>query len=314
MATTTVTDTGLATTTAQSQELVPTAGAAEKQYEIQSAITVAKRFPRSEDMAFQRLMRACDRSSFAEDALYSFPRGGATVEGPSVNLAREAARVWGNLRYGQEVIRDDEDSRLIRAFGFDLESNVRVSAEDEFNKLVQRKGRSGGVQWVKPDERDLRELTNRRGAILVRNCLLQLLPKDLIEDAMVRCKETLKKGVDVDPDGARKKLILAFATLGITAAMLEAKLGHALGVISPAELTELRTIYKSVADGNSNWADYLPKPEAVEKATVDPATVTAAAEPNRGHGQEELFTIPKKPRLTPKDFGPPDDREPGEEG
>lgn len=91
-------DTGLSTRTSGSTELAPTGAAAEKQFEIQSAIVVARRFPRNEDQAFAKLMRSCARTSFAEDTVYNFPRAGQAVSGPSVNLAREAARLWRSIR------------------------------------------------------------------------------------------------------------------------------------------------------------------------------------------------------------------------
>lgn len=246
-------ETGLSTRTEQSFELAQTSAAAAAQFEIQSAIIIARRFPRNEDQAFEKLMRACKRLSFAEDAAYAFPRGGETVEGPSVNLAREAARVWGNIRHGLDVIRDDETSRQIRGWAWDLETNTKVSAEDEFAKLIYRK--KGG--WQKPDERDLRELTNRRGAILVRNCILQVLPKDLIEDALHRSKETIREGAASDPETTRKRLILAFSELNVTPDMIEHALGHPIAQCSPKELADLRTVYKSIADGNSTWAEYI---------------------------------------------------------
>ncbi|HSW40819.1 MAG TPA: hypothetical protein VLL97_15155 [Acidobacteriota bacterium] len=287
---TVIEETGLATRTEQSYELAPTAGAAEKQFEIQSAITVAKRFPRDEDAAFGRLMKATERTSFAECAGYSFPRGNSKVEGPSVNLARQAARAWGNMRYGLEVIRDDEDTRLIRGWAWDLETNLKVTAEDEFRKLIYRK--AGG--WVKPDERDLRELTNRRGAILVRGCILQILPRDLIEDAIEQCKATLRSQAAKDPDAARKKLIIAFSGINVTAEMLVASLGHPLSQCSPAEIAELRLVYRSIADGNSTWAEYAnPREAESERGTINIADLKPGKEENRGHGQENLDRIAK---------------------
>lgn len=287
---TVIEETGLTTRTEQSFELTPTSAAAEKQFEIQSAIVIAKRFPRNEDTAFEKLMKAAKRTSFAEDAAYAFPRGGTTVEGPSVNLAREAARIWGNVRYGLEVIRDDEESRQIRGWAWDMETNTKVTAEDDFKKLVQRK--SG---WIKPDERDLRELTNRRGAILVRNCLLQILPKDLVEDAMFRCKETLKKGAEQDPETARKRLILAFSELNVSPEMLESKLGHSLSRCSPAELADLRKVYKSIADGNSTWAEYAgSEKKEPEKGSLNIDDLKPGTQENRGHGNEGLDQVGKK--------------------
>jgi hypothetical protein len=290
-------ETGLTVRKEQTFELVPTSGAAEKQYEIQSAIVIARRFPRNEDTAFQKLMKAAGRSSFAEDAAYSFPRGGAKVEGPSINLAREGARIWGNIRYGLEIIRDDEDSRQIRGWAWDLETNTKTTLEDDFKKLIYRK--QGG--WIKPDERDLRELTNRRGAILIRGCLLQLLPKDLIEDAMDRCKATLAKGAQEDPEGARKKVILAFSELNITPEMLEQMLKHKLSESSPAEISELRKIYKSISDGNSTWAEYVePTKTGPEKGSLNVTDLKPGKEENRGHGQENLSAAAGKPAEQPK--------------
>ncbi len=244
---------GITTTTEYSNELAPTAVAAEKQFEIQSAIVLAKKYPRDEDAAFQKLMKASGRTSFAEEAEYSFPRGGQQVRGPSVNLAREAARVWGNVRYGLTILRDDSESRQIQGWAWDIETNTKITAEDDFRKLIFRKGRG----WIEPDERDLRELTNRRGAILIRNCLLQVMPKDLIEDALQECQKTLRSNAAKDPDGERKKILLAFSALNVSAEMLSAYLGHPVAQCSPSEIADLRGIYKSISDGNSTWADYV---------------------------------------------------------
>jgi len=283
-------------------ELMPSAGAAEKQFEIQSAIVVARRFPRNEDQCFQKLMRSCQRSTFADDASYSFPRGGATVSGPSVNLAREAARVWGNIRYGLEIVRDDEQSRQIRGWAWDLETNTKVSAEDDFSKLIQRKGKNGQpTTWVRPDERDLRELTNRRGAICLRNSLLQLLPKDLVEDALQKCKETLRVQAQQDPDSARKKIILAFSELNVTPVMLEAKLGHPLAEASPGEIAELRSIYKSVSDGNSTWAEYVRSKEPEQPPAAGLADLTDKLKQETAPTATEPVTepAPTGPRAVP---------------
>ena len=278
MTTTTVEETALATSTTSSGELAPTASAAAAQFEIQSAVVLARQFPRNEDAAFAKLMRACARTSFAEDAEYSFPRGGQTISGPSVNLARESARIWGNIRYGLEIVRDDPENRQIRGWAWDLETNTKVAAEDEFRKLVQRKKKEGrGSEWVTPDERDLRELTNRRGAILVRNCILQLLPSDLIEDAVNQTRETLKAEASRDPESARKRVILAFASLNVDPEMLGAYLGKPVGQCSPEEIAKLRTIYQSIKDGNSNWQEYAGGTNGGGKPAVGMPTAKAAA-------------------------------------
>jgi len=221
--------------------------------EVQGALILAKRFPRDEDAAYEKLLKACRRYLFADKANYSFPRGGATITGPSINLAREFARVWGNIEYGHIIVSDDEEERHIRAWAWDKETNARVFEEDSFKKLIYRKKEG----WIKPDERDLRELTNRRAAICKRNCLLQLMPRDYIEDAQHICKMTIQKKIVEDPDRAKKDIILAFSTLNVTPAMLEEYLKHPIAQCSPAEIVTLREIYQSISDGNSKWSEYL---------------------------------------------------------
>lgn len=243
----------LTTREESTEELAPTAHAAAVQAEVQAAIIIAKKFPRKEDAAYEKLMKACLRTTFADDAIYSYPRGGTDIEGPSVHLAREAGRVWGNLEYGFVIVRDDEVERHIRGWAWDKETNVRNFSEASFKKMIYRKGKGNII----PDEREMRELTNKHGAILERNAILKTIPKDFIEDAMTQCRETLDQQAAQDPDGARKRLILAFSALGITPEMLERKLSHPLVQSTAKEIADLRKIYTSIKDGNSTWAEHL---------------------------------------------------------
>ena len=284
------------------KELSTTAAVSSAQHEIQSAIIIAKRMPRNEAMCFQKLMTASMRPSFAEDAEYRFPRGKKEdgtpnyVTGPSVNLAREAARIWGNIRFGLSVVRDDDETRLIRGWAWDVETNTKVEVEDDFQKLIQRKQKGGETKWVIPDERDLRELTNRRGAILLRNAILQVLPKDLIEDALMQCGRTREEGATKDPDATRKRLIVDFGSIAVTVEMLEKKLGHPFAQSTGKELAELRGICKSIMDGHTTWAEYTKEPEL--QPTEDPNKAKLAA------AQEALKQQQAQPKEQAKPAGP----------
>lgn len=272
-----VEDTGLTTRQEVNRELAPSHGESAARYEMEGAIIVAKRFPRNEDKAFESLTKSCGRLSFAQDATYSFPRGDQTVEGPSVYLAKEGARVWGNIRFGADIISDDESSRHVRGWAWDMETNTKVTADDSFAKLIYRK--KGG--WQKPDERDLRELTNRRAAILIRNCILSLLPSDLIDDAIRTAKQTLEKGVASNIDASRKQCIVAFSSIGVSVEDLEKYLGHKVGQSTPKEIADLRTVYKSISDGNSKWTDYVAdQPAAPSTGPVNAADLTKPQQAN----------------------------------
>lgn len=278
--------TALATIDRADTELAVTSQQAMAQKEIEAAIIVAQRFPRNEEACRSRVIASCERHAFAALAVYGFPRGGTMIKGPSVNLAREAARCWGNIRYGVDVVNDDDESRTIRAWAWDCETNTRRSLDATFKKLIFRK--KGG--WQKPDERDLRELTNKHGETAVRNCLLHLLPPDLVDDALSACEATMRKDASANPGQARKRLVDAFRTIGVTVDDIEAHLGHPVRQLTPDEVTKLRAAWKSISDGNSTWSEYAKpkKPKGDDKkpgATMDDLTGPAA---DSGPTKEDL--------------------------
>ena len=52
--------------------------------EVQAMVIMAKQFPRDQIRAMDRILNACTRQSLAEGAVYSYPKGGQNVEGPSI--------------------------------------------------------------------------------------------------------------------------------------------------------------------------------------------------------------------------------------
>jgi hypothetical protein len=233
----------------------------EKQ-EIQSAIAIAKRFPRNEKEAYTRAMKAMDRPRAAELARYVFPRGNKNITGPSVALAREIAKRWGNIRSGFRVVEITADFVHLKGYAHDLETNAYFEIEDRFERLVQRKvyeGSRGVTKWVSPDERDLRELINRRGALCERNCVLKAIPSDVIEDCLDAASETLRKLADKELGTNReetiRKLCLSFDRIGVSVSDLEDWLGNTVDQIDELQLGDLRGIFASIKDGQIRISD-----------------------------------------------------------
>ena len=92
--------------------------------EAQGKLVIAKRFPRNEIDAFAKVMTACQRKSLAEKAFYSYPRGGETVQGPTIRFAEELARCWGNLDYGIKELSQGNGNSEMQAYCWDLETNT----------------------------------------------------------------------------------------------------------------------------------------------------------------------------------------------
>ena len=68
--------------------------------EVQVAMLAAKKFPRDQVVAFNNILRACQRMKLAESSMYEYPRGGEKITGPSIRLAEAIAQNWGNIDFG----------------------------------------------------------------------------------------------------------------------------------------------------------------------------------------------------------------------
>lgn len=273
-------------------ELAMSATAAAAMHEVQGAIIIARKFPRNEDAAYGKIIKSCERPAFAAVARYRFPRGGKIVEGLSIKAALELARAWGNIRYGLDILTEDDESRTIRGWAWDMESNVRTHFDDHFKKLVQRKVKgTSKTEWLVPDERDMRELNNRRGAICVRNAILNLIPPDFKFEAEETVKKTLRGDIAKDRGDHAKRIIRAFGTLNVSVEELELYLGHPVSHASDEEIANLRTIYQSIDDGNSAWAEYAKTatPAAdTNGATIDDLTKPPADPPPPADDADEF--------------------------
>src|SRR5687767_8078344 len=76
--------------------------------EVQAAVIVAQKVPRDIAAVVAAMRESCDQPGLADRAFYKYPRGGQSVSGPSVHLARELARCFGNCQYGIIELRRDD--------------------------------------------------------------------------------------------------------------------------------------------------------------------------------------------------------------
>lgn len=249
--------------------------------EAQGKLVIAKRFPRDEARAYSKIIESCKRKGLAEEATYSFPRGGQVVSGPSIRLAEELARAWGNIDYGiRELSRKDGVSEM-EAYAWDLETNTSSSQKFSVRHIRDRSDRNGG-NIVLTDERDIYELTANQGARRLRARVLAILPPDIVEAALAECRRTLA-GDNSEPVADRvRKMIKAFDKYGVTAAMIEARLGHSLDTVLPDEIADLQGIFNSLKSGMSKAGEWFggSKTEPITAADVldgDPTDPPAPA-------------------------------------
>jgi hypothetical protein len=277
---------------------------------VRGQMMMAREFPRDFQRAWELAMQSCERPAFADGALYAFPRGGKTVSGPSVKLARELARQWANLAFELAELPDEDPKQVhLRATARDLETNVSVAREDRFLRAIQRRGQQA-TSWVEPDERDLRELKNRRGAILIRNCLLELMPSDLVDAAVDACRATTARAAEGELGRAKAKtikaLIQTFAQLGVTENQLETYLGGPVADISPEQLADLRATYTAIEEGVKTAASIFPPTGGAKSSAITEDLQRKIAERTRNrHASQTTTSEPKTEPVA--------DRQPGED-
>lgn len=221
--------------------------------EAQGKLIIAKQFPRNEFTAYEKAINACKRKSLAEKAMYSYPRGKETISGPSIRLAEELARCWGNIDFGIKELSQKEGESEMQAYCWDMETNTLSS--QTFVVAHVRDNKYGSQKLTQ--QRDIYENNANMAGRRLRARILAVLPPDLVEAAVSECRKTLAGANDEPLADKVKKMVLAFEKFGIKAETLEKRLDRKLDTMTAEDLADFRGIYNSLKDGNSSASDWF---------------------------------------------------------
>lgn len=318
----------------QRGETMPAALAARETAVAQARFIMAMQRPRNVEKFRVRLLAECDRTGFAETAEYYKPVGKKKNEetneweqqyatGPSIRLIEVAAQYYGNLDVQSQVLHETEEHRVVECAAIDLETNTRWSENRLIPRTVEKRGDRirGSKEVGPPSGRDvISERTNTYGDKVyvcratadevqqkqgaetsksLRTQVTRLLPRDIIDEALQRCRQTIQKEITQDPKASLRRLIDGFAEMGVSPEDLEIWAGgRKLEQLSPKELQQLRQLWTGLRDKETTWKEAMEArdpqgsaaaSEAVGKAKIDAlkatqqpaatATVSATAEP-----------------------------------
>ena len=222
--------------------------------EVQASMIIAKKFPRDTMKAMDRILNACTRPSLAAGALYSYPRGGQEITGPSIRLAEAMAQDWGNIQFGIRELSSENGASTVEAFAWDVETNTRQVKV--FQVPHARYSNNKGLVALK-DPRDIYEMIANQGARRLRACILGVIPGDVTEAAVKQCEITQAATTEVTPETI-KAMIEAFeSNYGVTKELIEKRLGKHAESINASQLLSLRKIYQGLKDGISKPSDWF---------------------------------------------------------
>lgn len=236
--------------------VVAQASSSREMEEVKGQIFMARQFPRNVFQSEQRILDACKRPSLAQTAIYSYPRGGTKVEGPSIRLAEVLAQNWGNLAFGVKELEQRAGESVAMAYAWDLETNVRQ--EKVFTVPHSRKAK--GKITKLDDPRDIYELVANQGARRLRSCILGIIPGDIVEAAVAECNKTITGNNNKPLKDRIAHALDAFKNkYRVTQEMVETRFGYNADAFTEYDYLDMIKIFNSLKDGMSKVEDWFDK-------------------------------------------------------
>lgn len=250
--------------------------------EIQAQVFMAKQFPRDENQARARILRSCQRPGLASKAIYTYPKGGQRVTGPSIRLAEAIAQAWGNLDFNTVILEQRENESVCLSYCWDVETNTRASR----SFIVPHKISTKQGERVLTDPREIYELAANQGARRLRACILSIIPGDIVDEAIEACNVTLSGGNKRPLLDRLRELTDRFMTYySVPLSSIERYFGYPLDSFTEMDGVTLAGIYTALRDGAANREDYFQLPKLA--GGEDDATSEKTAEgPKKGNKKQ----------------------------
>jgi hypothetical protein len=221
--------------------------------EVAAAVQVAQMYPRDQRNAWLAMREACARKGLADRAFYTVPNRG---HGPSVHLARELARIWGNTDYGvRETHRDDDLGRSeVLAFAWDQQTNSRTSR----SFLVPHARMVKKQRTVLTDLGDIHLNNTNQGARALRECIFAIMPADFVAEAQAVARKTLVEGDGKPLQERIATAVAAFAALGVDVPRIEQRIGRTRGQWTPSDMADLTILGRTLERGETTVDEAFP--------------------------------------------------------
>ncbi|MGH7879731.1 MAG: hypothetical protein ACREQD_09565, partial [Candidatus Binataceae bacterium] len=159
----------------------PSAVAAINRSEVMVQLDAAHKYSRSiKRFMGTSITLATINVATAESCMYSLPRGGKSITGPSVRLAEIMASAYGNLHIGARVVDIGDREVTAQGIAWDLETNLRVTVEVQ-RRITDKSG--------KRFNDDMINVTCAAAcSIALRNAIFRVVPRAYVDQVYERCR------------------------------------------------------------------------------------------------------------------------------
>jgi len=232
--------------------------------EVDIQIATAHHYPRSVRKAKAEMiaMATIDEDT-AASCMYSVPREGKHIQGPSARMAEIIAQCWGNIRVVSRVTDDDGKFIVCESVCHDLERNY-VSGSQVRRRVTTKTGKRYSDDMIVTT-------ANAACSIAARNAVLKVVPKVIWKQAFDASRE-ITTGNAETLTNRRAKLLDYFQKLGVNPDRVCAAVNHtAPEEITLDDIAALRGMATAIREEGADIDELFPGPNAKETPANRPA-------------------------------------------
>lgn len=273
--------------------------------EVEAQLDAAHKYKRSvTKFLHEAQTMATLNQEIAESCMYSLPRGGKMITGPSVRLAEICASAYCNLQIAARVMDAEEKEIVAQGAAWDMERNIRFTIEVR-RRIVNKRGQ-------RFDDDMIVVTGNAAASIALRNAIFRVIPRAYV-DLVYEKARSVAVG-DSKTLGARRDQILdRLSKMGASRERVLARLGKT-GVedVGLEDLEILIGLGTAIKDGAQRVDEAFPEPAPAPAApSEDGKRIRMGASKKPQPAQEPPAHDPDTGEMPPMSD---DDRQPGDEG
>lgn len=239
--------------------------------EVEAQLDAAHKYPRSiKRFLSEAISMATISVEVAESCIYSLPRGGKAITGPSVRIAEICASAYGNLQIGTRVVDVDDTTITAQGVAWDMEKNIRATIEVR-RRITGKQGRFNEDMIVMTG--------NAAASIAKRNAIFNVVPRAYVNEVYNMARATAVG--DAKTFAHRRAAVFSnLGKLGVLPDRVLARVGKpSVEDVDLEALEVLIGLGTSIRDGNVQIDDAFP---AVASAVASsPPAPTAPADDGR---------------------------------
>jgi hypothetical protein len=223
--------------------------------EIDTQIATARAYPRSIGQAVKDMTDMATISlAVAEDCIYSLPRGGKQIRGPSIRFAEIVRSAWGHSRDGARVVFVDRLERVVECEGVyhDLQKNIATTTV--VRRTIELKKNKSSIDL------DMIQLAGAAGmSIARRNAILGGVPRPVWEPVLEKVEQVIRG--DAKTLGERRDRAIAYfakANIGVDR-LLKSLAKPSVDDIDLDDLMTMNGWRVAITQGDSSLDEIFPE-------------------------------------------------------